>query len=250
MDKIIEYTTNAIDSFKPYCANSTITQADGDTGDSAQRIGTFFALCNMINAAQTVLNYDEALSAHTESSGVFRRSPISNHWGFSSDNFSRDQWQAIQLAAASSGDLKLLKSMSYKLVQNYGLHQNGYADTDGAKKKFPDIAHPNHISVFIRGMSLWMLWPVLVILDLFFLGDLLLRKSVADYDNILAPQMLYANLKYPTPVSKLATRIYAQTDFITCLENYHSNQRNGILPFPALFWIAYVHHGLLPYEAQ
>lgn len=248
MGNIETYAEHAISCFIPYVSENTIKQADGDTGDSAQRVGTFFSLVGMLGKKQSVLDYDTAINAHTAGPGVYRRSPLKSFWGYRTNNFSRDQWQALQLSFATNADKVRLCDSMLQLVKSGLLHQNTHTGTDGDFKKFPDIAHPSHFAVFIRGMNWWLLWPVLCILDLFLLGDLLARKSAADYDNMLAPQMLYANIKLQTPVSKLAISLYVKTDFISCLEKYHSVQRNGILPFPALFWAAYVHHGFLLYQ--
>lgn len=248
MSKIQIYAENAISCFTPYISDNTVKQADGDTGDSAQRVGTFFSLTGMLNIKQNLLKYDDAVNAHTAEPGLYRRSPLSSFWGYSTNNFSRDQWQALQLAFAVNGDKRRLCESMLRLVKNCFKHQNTHTGTDGNEKKFPDIAHPSHFAVFIRGMNWWILWPLLCILDLFLLGDLIARKYATDYDNMLAPQMLYANIKLQTPISKLAMLNYVKTNFVTCLEKYHSVQRNGILPFPALFWAAYVKHEFLSYE--
>lgn len=248
MSKIAEYIENIMLVFKPYLAKNSIVQADGDSGDSAQRVGHFFALSKLATANQQVISYESAINAHTISPGVYKRSTDDSHWGSNPDNFSRDQWQALQLAFAAHNDKKRLCESMMALLKRGLLHQNSREGTDGNKLKFPDIAHPSHFSVFIRGMNLWFLWPILWLFDVCFLADLFFRKYATDYDNMLAPQMLYANVKYATPVSKLAMKLYVQTDFINKLEKYHSVQRNGILPFPALFWAAYAYHKYLPYS--
>lgn len=230
---------------KFFVKDNTITQADGDTGDSAQRIGHFYALCAMagINDKQIEsigLNYEASIQAHTAPSGEFVRSPDVNHWGNRPDNFSRDQWQALQLAFAVRKDKARLVSSFKALVKRGLVHQNTHEGTDGNRKKFPDIIHPSHISVLIRGLG-WgfPLLPLLWVLDVFLMLDLIFRGNATDYDNMLAPHMLYANLISPTFVSRLAMKLYVRTNFIKCLDDYHSVRRNGILPFPALFWYAF-----------
>lgn len=250
MNKLDNYITNTLNCFVPYISENTIKQADGDTGDSAQRVGTFLSLIGMLNRKQNILNYENAINAHTVIPGIYRRSPVMEFWGYKENNFSRDQWQSLQLSFAVNGDRDRLCQSMLTLLKNGLKHQNTHTGTDGNHKKFPDIAHPSHFSVFIRGMNWWLLWPLLCLLDLFLLGDLVARKYATDYDNMLAPQMLYVNIKYPTPISRFAMSQYVKTNFITCLEKYHSVERNGILPFPSLFWSAYVYHKYLPYGKE
>jgi len=247
------YGLETINMFKFYTAKNSILQADGDSGDSAQRVGTFFSLAAMaklhdlqINGALSI-NYEDCVLAHTAQPGAYRRSTDSSHWGYNTNNFSRDQWQAMQLAFAARGDKRRLYDSFKALLGRYLFHQNTHEGTDGNKVKTPDIAHPTHFSVLIRGLGLGkFLFPVLYVLDCSFLFDLLLRKNATDYDNMLAPQLLYANLVSSTLISRLAMRLYVKTDFIACLDAYHSVARNGILPFPALFWYAYQVNKMFP----
>lgn len=241
-----DYGIQTLNMFKMYTRENTITHADGDTGNSAQHVGHFFALCKLAKLSDKNimdnfgLNYDLCMEAHTVKPGIYRRSPDSSHWGNNPDNLSRDQWQALQLAFAIRKDKPRLLA-SFKALLSRGLtHQNKFEGTDGTKPPLPDISHPTHFSVIIRGMGFGnLLWPLLCVLDLSFLAGIILRKSTNDYDNMLAPQLLYANVVASTFISKLAMRFYVRTNFITCLEQYHSVERNGILPFPALFWYAF-----------
>lgn len=237
---------------KLYARENTITQADGDTGDSAQRVGHFFALASMAKLtdkeidAASGLDYDTCMDAHTVSPGIYRRSPDANHWGNNPDNFSRDQWNALQLAFAARKDKKRLMQSFGQLAARLFFHQNTHEGTDGNNRKVPDIAHPSHFSVLIRGLGLGVpLLPLLWVLDVFLLLDLLFRNNATDYDNMLAPQMLYANVVSSTFISRLAMKLYVRTNFIKCLDKYHSPERNGILCFPALFWYAYKVNGFI-----
>lgn len=241
-----DYGIQTLSMFKMYVHGRTLSQADGDTGDSAQRAGHFFALAKMAGInditirTQIGINYQDTMDAHTATDGIYVRSPDTNHWGNNPNNFSRDQWNAMQLAFAAHKDKKRLLSSFGALASRAFFHQNSHTGTDGNQAKIPDISHPTHFSVLIRGLGLGLfLFPLLLILDVFFLFDMFFRSSASDYDNMLAPQLLYAATCYPTPVSKLAMRIYLRTNFMKKLDAYHSPARNGILPFPALIWYAY-----------
>jgi hypothetical protein len=124
------------------------------------------------------------------------------------------------------------------------LHQNVHPGTDAPPefRKFPDVAHPNHLSVFIRGKGWFWAYPILVAIDCLFLGDLLLRTvydQANDADNMLSQQLLYANLKYVTPASWLAIRLYGLTNWRQKLRAYHGPARNGIPPLAELIILAY-----------
>ncbi len=231
--------------FLPYISNNTITQADFDSGDSGQRIGHFFALTGMAGLrTDSVLTYEFAIGAHTSASGIYRRSADPQHWGYNPNNFSRDQWNALQLSFAVQGDTDELKTSMQKLKERHFLHQNVHPGTDAPDdfRKTPDLAHPSHFSVYIRGLRLTKFRLLLPLIDLMFLGDILLRKytdSANDLDNMLAPQILYATLVMPTFVSKLAMKLYLRTNFMDKIKAYHSVERNGILPFPELIEYAY-----------
>jgi hypothetical protein len=228
-----------------------IRQYDFNAGDSAQRGGTFWVLTGLLGADKqqiertTKLTYEKNISSHEVGPGIYRRTKDSSDWAFNPNNFSRDQWSILQLAFAVQGDERRLRESMWALIKRCGFHQNVHIGTDtvGTWKdyKVPDFSAPTHLSVFIRGMSLKVLTPLLPILDLAFIGDLYFRNGSVDYDNMLSQQLLYANAKYPTLVSKFAMRAYLKTDFMKKIERYHevSEGRNGIKGFYELFKLAY-----------
>jgi hypothetical protein len=231
----------------PFLYKNMIVQADYDSGDSSQRMGTFWAMGRLAqNSTETLevdisQSYETSMKAHEVSPGVYRRSNDETHWGYNPNNFSRDQWSILQLSWAINKDKKRLKESMIALAKRGFVHQNIHPGTDASPnfRKFPDIAHPSHFSVFIRGMDLWYFLPLLSILDITLLGDLFTRKSSWDYDNMMAQHILYANIKYPTFASKIAMFFYLKTDFMQKIEVYHSLQNNGIPPLVELFKQAY-----------
>ncbi len=219
-----------------------IRQNDGDAGDSAQRTGHFYAILGMLKVFVSSETYEKSIkNFETHKPGIYRRTSDKSHWGSKSNNFSRDQWQALQLCFAVNGDKKRLLESMLALAKRFFFHQNWHkgTDIDGTWRDYrvPDISHPTHFSVFIRGMNWWPLYLILFLLDLFFLGDLIFRRGIKDADNMIFPQLAYANLKYPTLVSKIAMYFYLKTDFLQKINEYYEvgPDKNGINNFFNLF---------------
>jgi hypothetical protein len=243
--------TQVYEMIRPQVVGQEIRQADLDGGDSAQRTAHFWAITGMLDGSfsgrlqisrSLLLYYPLSMQSHEVEPGVYRRTSDPTHWGSNPNNFSRDQFQALQLAFAVQGDKQRLKESMLALAKRFFLHQNYHigTDTSGTWKdyKVPDLAHPSHFSVFIRGMDLSWLKPALYILDLHFLADLFFRrKTPHDYDNMLVPQLAYANLESPTWVSKLAWKLYDKKDALEKIRAYHTteNGNNGINGFYELF---------------
>ncbi len=227
---------------KPQIVGAEIRQANGDSGDSSARGGHFYALVGMLDKNSPVNdNYEECMKGHEVRPGLYRRTNDLNHWGSNPNNFSRDQWQAMQLGFAVQGDKKRLSESMIALLLRGGFHQNIHIGTEGHGNwrdyKIPDISHPTHFSVFIRAFNLWWLAPILWICDLTFLGDLYFRKDIIDIDNMILPQMAYAQLVLPTPVSRLAWRLYDKEDALKKIDRYYlvGPDYNGIRGFAPLF---------------
>lgn len=236
---------------KTFVRLDMVVQADGDSGDSAQRTGTVYAMTGLFATSSTPsklktanLEYERSMEALTFLPGVYRRSSDPAHWGYNPNNFSRDQWSILQLAFAANGDKKRLKESMTQLLKRKGFHQNVHPGTDAPEnfRKTPDFAHPSHFSVYIRGMGYWYAYPALVIIDLLLLGDLAIRQfhdPANDLDNMLSQHILYANSKYRTPASFIAKKLYDCTNWRTKLRTYHGSTRNGISPLAELIILAY-----------
>lgn len=235
---------------KPFVRDNIVVQADGDSGDSAQRTATLYAMAGIIGKPLAYrrlkdagLSYEQSIQQHEVSPGIYRRSNDAGHWGSNPNNFSRDQWSIMQLAFATNGDTKRLKESMWQLLKRGLVHQNVHPGTDAPAdyRKFPDVAHPSHFSVFIRGMGLWPLYPVLVLIDLLLLADVSLRMvhdPANDIDNMLSQHILYAQ-KYTTPASYVAMQVYKRSSWKQKLRAYHGPARNGIPPLADLIVLAY-----------
>ena len=244
-----------IDSLKPYISLGAIGQKDGDQGDSSQRDGLFYALAGLLKAPVAPMGqnldqgWQEAVKAHEAAPGLYRRSPDPSYWGYNPNNFSRDQHSILRIGMAVMGDKVRIKQSAWAMLKRLGFHQNYHIGTDTTGKwwhdyKIPDIMTPAEVSVIIRGLSIWYLYPVLVLLDLAFFMDLAIRKYGGlkhDSDNMLAINLLYANKKYMTPCSWLAMKLYKRTDFMSYIEKYYSEAdgNNGIEPLAQLYKLAF-----------
>ena len=101
---------------------------------------------------------------------------------------------------------------------------------------FPDIMSPGELVTIIRGFNLWILYPVLVVLDLFLCLDVLLRKKgLWDYDNLVAARLMHDLEVLPTPGTVLNAYFYHKTDYRARILNYYSSDNNGIPPLGDLY---------------
>lgn len=228
------------EKFQPYWREGTLAQADGDTGDSSQRVGTFWTLMSFIGIHLKPM-YESSIKAHEVVPGRYRRSPIQNFWGSDPTNFSRDQHSILMLCFAAVGDKKRLVQSFLPIVKHFGFHQNFLRGTDDPEKRWkcPDFITPFQLTNFIRGMDLYFLYPILLILDWAFVLDFIFRKYHPwDYDNMMAQNLMFASVKMPTPISRLCFHFYSLTDFRERLYQYHSTG-NGIKPLHELYLTAY-----------
>lgn len=228
------------EKFQPYWKLNTLAQSDGDTGDSSQRVGTFFTLFKMMEI-DLRLSYKYSMEAHEIVPGRYVRSPVPNYWGNDPTNFSRDQQSILTLCFAINEDKKRLKESMWAIAKRGGFHQNFLRGTDDPTKywKIPDFLTPFELSVFIRGMDIWILYPLLYVLDLPFFLDFIFRKfHTWDYDNMMAQNLFYARIKHPTLISKIFFAAYSHTDFMSRINYYHTSG-NGIKPLAELYESAY-----------
>lgn len=184
-------------------------QADGDGGDTAQRVGTYY-IGLKVRENLGFLNHEYAFHAHRYFSyalthleihpGIFVRHP--KQWNYITD-FSRDQQTPLVIAMGMYEDEKpRLKRLFREHASRFFRYQN------------KDIASPEHIGFYIRGLRYYACYPLLVFSDLFMLlNSVILMVKGRDPDNVgddinhtLA--VLQARLIMPTPVSFLARMLY------------------------------------------
>lgn len=219
-----------------------ICQISGDQGDTCQRVGTFYFLAYILGLNMSYRNEDiltnffsdiAKLTAGSFGSGRYRRHNNPNAGWYSDRQLSRDQKSILVLSMATYGLKSRIKEAFKDNTSRIFLHQNTL-DDDGVSLKFPDVMVPNEFSVMIRGLEIWYLYPLLYILDLSFLLEIFIfrKTKLWDYDNMLCQQIMFAVLKRPTLISKLAFKLYQKTDFLDRIKAYHKDFSNGI---PALY---------------
>lgn len=157
------------EKFQPHWKLDTLTQLDGDTGDSAQRVGSFLFLTWIVGEVNAVLS-SKLLTALQSSRGRFRRSSDPKHWGFRPSNLSADQLSVLRLAM-SALNYRVFNDTYKQQFLRFGFHQNFLRGTDDLdeKWKLPDIMRPEELACWIRHNKLWILWPLVFCIDLLYL---------------------------------------------------------------------------------
>lgn len=222
-----------------------LCQKDGDTGDSAQRMGTAHTLLSLIGdekltgaALHAGLGYPRQLET---SWGMYARSDQKSFWGSDPRCTSRDQLSIVKMALSPKELLKVFVRQTLRL----SLHQN-YYDVLESRYHIPDPPILQELSVYARGLLGPLSYLITWFTDIGYGLDMALRNStflnIWSADNMLALGLLQACHKYPSPTAKLLMRFYKKTDFMKRLELYHeiANGNNGCLPLYYLFKVAFL----------
>ncbi len=223
-----------------------LVKKNNDGGDSAQRTGVYYSAVYWKCGDHTAIakiSFELALRKLEvpDQDGNYRRYWDIRHW-FSQDCvMSRDNMTPLLIGMGVHGMHKrlfncLLRWLSRCMfmtntVRN-GVHKEREIHERSIYKhhsfidswKLPDFA-PFHLGLYIRGFRCWPLYPLLCILDLdLFLNSIqkvlfgkyhkclpykLHRKitqSADDINHIL--ELLYAQRRFPTPLSYIARLIY------------------------------------------
>lgn len=204
-------------------------QQDFDTGDASHRTGSAVAILSLLGRKDEAQELISKIVRHMEidMSGTYIRHPggYQPTWTDNPKAFSRDQASRIILGYAvmgyKSGIHRWFKAMKARGFR----HQNDLDPTTG-EKKFADVMAPGEFRNLIRGLDLWYLYPVLMLLDVFFLGDIYLR-SKWDGASLYAIDVFYSCKKYPTIFSLLAKYITKRDNSFREILNNHSPEKNG-----------------------
>lgn len=213
-----------------------ICQYDGDSGDTAQRQGLNVVLLSLANhniEAEHQMNI--TIKELKADEGIYRRTANPDHWGYNPNNLSRDQRAMLELAMAATGNPELKVAAKY-IFKRGGFHQNTHPGTDADAKawKIPDYVSPGELAVYIRGLNMWYLYPVLTVLDLGLVADVFFR-SRWDGANMSAVNILYANKKYRTVFSVLAKRLMPKEEYKKEIKHYYFLEKNGIPPLGDMY---------------
>lgn len=237
MESFIQLYERLLNQYTGY--GGILCQKDRDQGDSAQREGLTIALLSMMGEQEeSNARLMLAIGQLEVRDGVYRRCSNPHHWGSNPNNLSRDQRAMLELAMALQEDKWWLKRAALYIIKRCGFHQNTHPGTDAPKDmwKIPDIVSPGELAVYIRGLDLKLLYPFLYLLDLGLLIDIKTRKKW-DGANMSAINIMYANIKMPTTISKLASKLYKWEEAIQQITKYYTtdNDNNGIPPLGAMY---------------
>lgn len=179
-------------------------ETDGDGGDCPNRTGIM--LCHASFNGMLVEPIVHAIDDHLHvGNDQYIRYPVK--WNDPKD-FSRDQASQLMLGFLTSTYGMYAKAYYKICLKNFGRHPNG------------DLVAPGEVANIIRGLKAWYLYPLLLILDLKFLGDLIARKySPWGYDALLLPSLYFASRKYRTPGGFLARLLYKRSDAMQQIYN-------------------------------
>lgn len=239
-----------------YRVNGVISQRDGDQGDTLNRTGVYYSVL----AALGIKFDDQGLKPDAglivdlfklqgSKLGRFRRGVDPARWFYNENNVTRDQMTVVEAAIALNGDAELGRAHFWLRARRFFLHfstQNDGADAGPLKHKLPDLPTPDELGNLIRATRFKILYPILVLTDLWLLGVIkygrsLNERSLYDADNQLLPTVLAA-LDQPTFVTEYVRRAYAVTDAAQRLRDYYSEaqyhdgpgHKNGIEPLGEL----------------
>jgi hypothetical protein len=187
-----------------------------------------------------------------------RRHPDPSKWYHDPNRMSRDQLTS-NICALGYVDQNLLKQIMLKNLLRMGLfatntRENGATQANSTPMttwqyvqyflgwrpsypvwgwSLPDLTDPSIWGAYIRGLNWRVLWPLLLLTDLVNLVNALIilyeTKQGTATDDQLSQQMLLLQSVYrmPTPVSKLAMRLYKKTNPMNSLNEYFAPANDG-----------------------
>lgn len=173
----------------------------------------------------------------------YRRHPDPDWWYSDCDRFSRDQAIALTIAMGTFKDKPSLKGFAknHKFLMTNTMPNGVWKDPDEHaekaarwvfwtdKKKLPDFTGPKLWSVYIRGLDLWWLYPLLCVFDVLLVLNAINRRFTKDKDPLNHFLTLeYAQRKYKTPMSILADHVDNKLKVIEDAEHYFD--RVGLPP--------------------
>lgn len=156
------------------------------------------------------------------------RHPDPNKWYSNPKTFSRDQFSPRVIAASLLGIQSAVTSYFYSHLKRALLFAWNTRPSwnEGTQFKMPDITGPENLGFYIRGLRLYLLYPLLFILDLQTLVDAIIKRNDKDIDinNSLAAS-IHASVVMPTGLGHIAMRIMKPV-IETKLKAYWSKDRN------------------------
>jgi len=188
-----------------YDSSGLIVQENNDGGDTAGREGDYWFYQGLVGsptpatAAVNKQEFSRVLNLLQQSPGVFVRNPNQPSYNIPSD-FSRDQATPLMLAMGIYEIYSPYKLMMLNVLKNWCRFPNG------------DLVSPEDLSIVIRSFNSWYLYPILLVGDLFTLGESIITcfasktNTSDDINHTLI--LLQSQYKFATPISYLARKIY------------------------------------------
>ncbi len=234
-----------------------------DGGDTCQREGMFFALLGMQRETEC---FDGLFVAETRYRaimdklhvypGIFVRHSWTGYWASDWDRMSRDQFQAMIIAAGYFGgsyDLRRITRghlsrgflRTTNTRNNAATKENHGKFWDGELRDYSpqtrDFTTLEIWSNFIRSFRAWYLYPLLILLDLeLFFGAIIWRfapKNNIAMNHTLS--QLQSMDRFPTPVSWLARMIMPVPKLIALIRDHFNDFPDDMEFFGEMFQDAY-----------
>lgn len=210
--------------FYPYFVNGTLVQANGDAGDSANRTGLAM-VCSAVLNIKLPVHY----MALRDRKNIGRYVRGLQQQYAHSDYMTRDQMAPIECAMVLHDDKNSLIDHLRLRLPRMLFHFSTY-DPTLTRSKAADPVSPLELAVIIRGLNWYILWPLLLILDLFLMPLVIGAKN----DGQLLAFHAVAKTKLSTPISWLAKRLLAfrAPSIADSIRNYYAEGagRNGLKP--------------------
>lgn len=229
-------------------SNGMLVQKDLDGGDSSYMTALASGLLILDDDYYGADILFEALLKCNIKPGVWTRYPPTQllRWYENPNNFSRDSADTVDWCMSifnikldSLVSQGLQKQMWINRLKHWGFHQNVHIGTDVSEGsdglKTPDLTSPESIANLIRGRNCWVLYPLLMVLDLTLLIGLALRYTAWDTDCMLARNMILSKIKLPTIISWIAIKIYKRTNYKERIHTYFYKTGNSIEPLGDLY---------------
>jgi hypothetical protein len=180
-----------------------VVQTNGDGGDSPARTGLYYFLLALLNeeTIKSGLDFFTALLHMQKGFGAFIRNPVNYN---NPKDMSRDQLNPLIIAmGAYRGHSHLLWELLWKRIKAFGFYPNG------------DYSSPEHWCMLFRALRLWWLYPIFFLGDIFTLINSIVRCILGTDPNNVGDDInhcmsLLQQLKYPTPISWAARKLYSK----------------------------------------
>jgi len=237
--------------WKPYVdVFDLIKGKNDDGGDSLQRFGTYYAVSKWLGhfsdwrGWKLHKGYARDIKQFMCGDGKYKRHPSRINWYGDCDRMSRDQATPLVISLIVFGYKKMLREFLWAHIKRIGFftntrnngataknHKTLYKIKDDGGKiywnynwKVPDFSGPEFWGLYIRGLGLWWLYPVLLLSDLETLAGSIKRdrQALGEDDDVLNHMIIsyYIQTKYWTPFSWGVKKVNNNKALLTKLSIY------------------------------